>query len=137
VVVNDREVRRMMADFFGIRDNNDLLEVAIFSQSLLAFSLSGTTSAIYANSELRSFLYFDGLRSVVLLKMFANPLEIEYARKNADRLAEAARECVPGGAEIVEIRSKHDEQEKLWRETLKAEVFAFADRMIARSRFRE
>lgn len=135
VVANDTDIFEMMGDFFGIWEFDALLEIGFFAQSLLACTLSGSADAIYADSGLRNFLYFDGLRSVVFQMGYANFLELEVARKNADRLAHSVIGLIPDGKEIVELRSKHLDYETLWRTSLRQELSNFADRMKARSRF--
>lgn len=136
VIANDADVFQMMHDFFGISNIDSLLEVGFFAQSLLACALSGSSEAIYADSGLRNFLYFDGLRSVVFQKGYADFLQLEVARKNADRLAFSVVGLIADGKDIVELRSQHLDYERLWRTSLKEEVSDFSDRMIARSRFR-
>lgn len=135
VVAVDTKVFEMMEEFFGLRDRIGFLEVATFAQSLLAMALSGSASARYADSALRSFLYFEGFRSVVFAKWIANPLEVEGARIRSNGLARKAVDVIPGGQEIVKIRSKHEECEERWQKGLKEKLFAYSDRMIARSPF--
>lgn len=78
VVRYDSDLVTMMENVFGISEKVELLKATMFSHSVLALALSGSSSAVYADYRLRCFLYFEGYRSIVLDTEFANFLEIEY-----------------------------------------------------------
>ncbi|WP_157700424.1 hypothetical protein [Rhizobium etli] len=75
------------------------------------------------------------IRSVALDTGFANFLEIEFAKMEAVRLARSVEKLVPMGKELASIRDGHGDLETLWRNSLRKQLFEFADRMMKRSRF--
>ncbi|ARO32303.1 hypothetical protein NXC14_PA00004 (plasmid) [Rhizobium sp. NXC14] len=129
VIRYDSDLVTMMNDLFGISKRIEILKATIFSHSVLALALSGSTSEVYADYRLRCFLHFDGYRSVALDTGFANFLEIEFAKMEAVRLARSVEKLVPMGKELASIRDGHGDLETLWRNSLREQLFEFADRI--------
>ncbi|MBX5049841.1 hypothetical protein [Rhizobium lentis] len=131
----DRELRRMMGDFFNLKDPMDFLEAAMVGHSLLAFWLAGGREDLYAGPTMRCFMYYDGLRSIALRERFADLSQINLARTNADRIVVKIAKFVEGGDRLIKIREDHLAAETEYKKTFKKNLYKRTDETVAASPF--
>lgn len=131
----DRDLRQIMQDRFQIGGSIDFMEAAFLGHSLLAWTLEGGDADLYAPPGLRSFLYFDGLRSVALQTGFADESQITFARNNADRIAREIAPQLDNGDRLLEIRDDHASSEMLMSGSLRLDLYRRADETVVVSPF--